>query len=272
MNLDDIEDYISKISVGYQNEIYFKWLISEVKKKNLPIKSSHCRTTHTACECVLDNMNKLEERVKELEKLPACDYRGVVEILQEENAQLKIENSYHADHTIYQGNCITCAEWEDTDRENTVLKKENQHISLTKLNDNKKLHNKIKSISSKYDTTITRQEKYIDRLQEENFKLKEMNEARSEQLDAARRANKVLHRILDKLKAELEISQKDVKQIMENWNDAVNQATGFKAALKIADDGLAKLAFYNQDILLETIKIRQKIKQALSDISGKGEK
>jgi len=230
MNLDDIEDYISKISVGYQNEIYFKWLISEVKKKNLPIKSSHCRTTHTACECVLDNMNKLEERVKELEKLPACDYRGVVEILQEENAQLKIENSYHADHTIYQGNCITCAEWEDTDRENTVLKKENQHISLTKLNDNKKLHNKIKSISSKYDTTITRQEKYIDRLQE------------------------------------------DVKQVMENWNDAVNQATGFKAALKIADDGLAKLAFYNQDILLETIKIRQKIKQALSDISGKGEK
>ena len=66
MNLDDIEDYISKISVGYQNEIYFKWLISEVKKK-LPIKSSHCRTTHTACECILDNMNKLEERVKELE-------------------------------------------------------------------------------------------------------------------------------------------------------------------------------------------------------------
>ena len=35
---------------------------------NLPIKSSHCRTTHTACECILDNMNKLEKRVKELEK------------------------------------------------------------------------------------------------------------------------------------------------------------------------------------------------------------
>ena len=33
---------------------------------NLPIKSSHCRTTHTACECILDNMNKLEEENSKL--------------------------------------------------------------------------------------------------------------------------------------------------------------------------------------------------------------
>jgi len=35
---------------------------------NLPIKSSHCNTTHTACECILDNMNKLEEENSKLKK------------------------------------------------------------------------------------------------------------------------------------------------------------------------------------------------------------
>ena len=80
MNLKEIEDFkgnwysdfIAKTNLPHQIETEYiydslVWLISEVKKKNLPIKSTHCRTTHTACECILDNMNKLEERVKELE-------------------------------------------------------------------------------------------------------------------------------------------------------------------------------------------------------------
>jgi len=136
---------------------------------------------------------------------------------QGENAQLKIENSYHSDHTIYQGNCITCAEWEDTDRENETLK------------------------------------------------------------------------------AELEISQKDVKQIMENWNDAVNQATGFKADLAQLQEDFEGEVKENDARLIELNKCRAALKkikngsdycvctdfqqcagciaaETLSDISGKGEK
>ena len=38
-----------------------------------------------------DQCKQLISRVKELEKLPACDYSGVVKILQEENSKLKAE-------------------------------------------------------------------------------------------------------------------------------------------------------------------------------------
>jgi len=38
-----------------------------------------------------------------------------------------------------------------------------------------------------------------------------------------------------------------------------------RAALKVADDGLAKLEFYNQDILLATSRIRQNIEEILGE-------
>ena len=76
---------------------------------------------------------ELEERVKELEDKLATANNDLSECCQPGNeepsyykafCEVLVENSYHADHTIYQGNCITCAEWEDTDRENTKLKAE----------------------------------------------------------------------------------------------------------------------------------------------------
>ena len=184
-----------------------------------------------------------------------------IEAYKEENAQLKIENSYHADHTIYQGNCITCAEWEDTDRENIVLKKENQHISLTKLNDNKKLHNKIKSISSKYDTTITRQEKYIDRLQEENFKLKADLAQLQEDFEGEVKENDSRLIELNKCRVELEI-YKDKEKVCYELH--IKPQGKLEVALRNIADGSKCSAC--------SCSCHAYANQTLSDISGKGEK
>ena len=67
MNLKEIEDTLNSCINCWDRGPWdeMEWLISEVKKK-LPIKSHHCQTTHTACECILDNMNKLEEENTQL--------------------------------------------------------------------------------------------------------------------------------------------------------------------------------------------------------------
>ena len=92
MNLKEIEDTLNSCINCWDRGPWdeMEWLISEVKKK-LPIKSSHCRTTHTACECILDNMNKLEAKVKELEISAEVDRDlvGAVDSLSEENTKLK---------------------------------------------------------------------------------------------------------------------------------------------------------------------------------------
>ena len=36
------------------------------KELALPVKSHHCTTTHSACDCVLDRLTKLEQQNKEL--------------------------------------------------------------------------------------------------------------------------------------------------------------------------------------------------------------
>ena len=33
----------------------------------LPIKSHHCKTTHTACDCVLQRLKEQDQRIAELE-------------------------------------------------------------------------------------------------------------------------------------------------------------------------------------------------------------
>jgi len=96
MNLKEIEEEFGFLREMSSPNIEGKAILSlmsrvEELEANLPIKSSHCRTTHTACECILDNMNKLEAKVKELEISAEVDRDlvGAVDSLSEENTKLK---------------------------------------------------------------------------------------------------------------------------------------------------------------------------------------
>ena len=69
--IEKIEEEVADNSYGFgSNEIEsLCQTVRELYEEKIPIVSHHCRTTHSACACVLKNMNKLEKENKKLKKI-----------------------------------------------------------------------------------------------------------------------------------------------------------------------------------------------------------
>jgi len=125
MIMDKLEEENSKLKAELEisqkdvKQVMENW--NDAVNQATELKAELCKTEIQRLRFERD-CNEMKIELAQLQE----DFEGEVREndyrLEEENAKLKIENSYHADHTIYQGNCITCAEWEDTDRENETLK------------------------------------------------------------------------------------------------------------------------------------------------------
>ena len=68
---------------------------------NLPIKSSHCRTTHTACECILDNMNKLEAVLRIANDALKITFDEVENFYTKSEQESRIQTIHSDDHSLW---------------------------------------------------------------------------------------------------------------------------------------------------------------------------